>query len=358
MSDIWNGSHGIPLEVGRAYVHDAVITRLHVSEGEKVTIYEGPNLGAKLAAAPFLVGNYPHIQLVPHPHARAMKDGRPKLIVTEETKVEERELLVMWWLDRSRKCEQKLEPGDWTALNWADFRNDIIEYVKVPPNASVVFSDNVDGSGGRIEFTQEGTYELDSYGLKRRVSSITYALDGWDEVRRDLGKTISKVEQGDPIIIETGLSGFPGSYTEQYVDFKEAEEESTNWHLNQTVTASVKIGGEASSVSTEWTTSTEAGGGGEKGSSDESTFGSKVGATLPPAPESHSDDPNFQWNAKITSTARRYRVKQEIIRVLRNNRTGEETTQTGMVDGKKLEAYHSSNLAGVILRVMDDEHPT
>ena len=48
-------------------------------------------------------------------------------------------------------------------------------------------------------------------------------------------------------------------------------------------------------------------------------------------------------------------MKQEIIRVLRNERTGEETRQSGVVDAKKLEAYHTSDLQGMMIRVLDEE---
>ena len=259
MSKIYSGSFHHTLEAGSPMSTTRRSPIWRSRRGTGWTIYEGPSLGTKLAAAPFLVGDYPHIRLVPHPKARAMKDDRPKLIVTEETKVEERELLEMSWMDGGRRVVQKLEPGEWDARNFKDFRNDIIEKLKVPPNASVTLYDDSDEGGNHIELTRSGEYSLDDYGLKRRVSSVTFELDSWKEIRRDLGRTMSKDEQGDPIIIRTHLAGFPGTYSEQNIDFQESESESTNWHLSQSITATVKIGGENATVSTEFSTTTEAG---------------------------------------------------------------------------------------------------
>ena len=111
MSAIWSDRGSKSLEPGKSYVHKSPVTKLHVSEGYRVTIYEGPSMGTKQAAAPFLAGTYDHVQLVPHPHARALRDNRPKLVVVEETQVEGRELLELSWLDRGRRVVQKLEPG-------------------------------------------------------------------------------------------------------------------------------------------------------------------------------------------------------------------------------------------------------
>ena len=283
-----------------------------------------------------------------------MKDNRPKLIVTEETTIEARELLEMWWFDQGRKIVQKLEPGEWDGRDFRDFRNDIIEHVKVPGNATAVFYEDSEFGRRSTPPLTGGEYDMETFGLKRRVSSVQFALDAWDEIRRDLGRTMSKEEQGDPIIIKTDLSGFPGTTTEQYVDFEESEQESTNWHVNSSITASVEVGGEAQGYKVGLSSTTEAGGGGDETSGEGRTFGSRVGATLPAPPEEHMGDPAFEWQATITSIARRYRVKQEIVRVLRNNRTGEETTQTGVLDAKKLEVQHTGNLMGMVLRVVDE----
>ena len=343
-------SPDIKLEVNKSYIHNDEIHNLFVDNGHRVDIYEEGYKGGKKACATFEAGTYWHVRLIPPSKAEALKDKRPKLIEVTETKVEEKELLTVGWKDRDREVIQKLQPGEWTAaFEHKDFRNDIIEFIILPKNSTVSVFENHDFGGKWQDYTGPGKFDLPR-GLRREISSIRFELDAWTEIREVPGKVLSKKEIGEPIVIETGLNGFPGSYTEQYVDFREAETESTNWHVNNTITATVKIGGEASTVSAEFSNSTEAGGGEDKGKEDEKSFGSKIGCTLPPAPESEEDNPYFQWNASVTSIARRFHVEQEIIRYLQNKRTGKETKQSGVRSAKRLEAHHSSNLTNIVVQ--------
>ena len=125
------------------------------------------------------------------------------------------------------------------------------------------------------------------------------------------------------------------------MDIGEEESESTNWHLNQSITASVEIGGDAQGYKVGLSTTTEAGGGGEKGSGGSSNAGTLVRAGIP-EDKKHADDPNWKGKVVVETIARRYRVKQEIIRRLRNKRTGDETSQSGEIDAKRFEFDHSN----------------
>ena len=342
MSTVSGGSRTHKIEVGKPYVHKARIDRIHVSKGHRVIVYEGPSLGTKQGAPPFLAGEYPQAwRNAPH-KARAMKDDRPKLIGVEATSIEPRELLeLIWWHD-GQKTKQRLEPGEWDARGDRDFLNDTLLAVKVPPNATVNLYDNSGFGGNNIELIEPGYHDLEAFGLRRRVSSIAFALDAWEVVGLELGKVLEKKERGEPIVTSAKARGYPGTSVEVSVDLGESEQESTNWHLSQSITASVEIEDKISGFKVGLSSTTEAGGGGDKGSGESASTGTHVTAPLPPAPDGA---PGAQVRAVIDVIARRYRVKQEIVRQLRNKRDPKLTaSQSGMVHAKRFEFETNARL--------------
>ena len=317
-------------------MHRDQVWAVNVDAGHRVIVYEGPSLGTKRAAPPFLAGSYGDAWRNAPRKARAMRDDRPKLVVVEETTVEPRELLELIWWDDKRKVVQRLEPGDYDARHDVDFINDRAEQIRVPENGIVTVFESSDHSRRFIDL-QDGHHKLSDYGLKTLASSMVYALDGWDAIGRELGRVTSKKETGEPIVVETELDGIPGSSVETYVDIGEEESESTNWHLNSSITASVEIGSDAAGYKVGLSSTTEAGGGGEQGKGKTAQAGTKVIVPIPSPPPEHAGDPSWSGLVVATIIARRFYVKQEVIRKMKNRRTGRIAEQSGTISAKRFE---------------------
>ena len=336
------GKRGRDLKIGERYVHRGDIHRIHVSAGHRVLIYEGPNEGAKVGAPRFLAGEYREAWRNAPRGARAMRDGRPKLIIVEKTAFQPNELLELSWMDGGRvRTVQRLEPGEWCSRGDKHFRNDQIEKIKLPKNAKVSVYDHWDFGGGRITLARPSEYNLDDYGLSHKVSGIRYELDGWvQDGPVELGEVLSKREDGDPIVATAKLRGVPGTSVERYIDIGESEEESTNWHLSQSITASVEIesGFAGNTVKTTFAATTEAGGGGDKSSAHSLNTGVQATIVIPDAPDEHKGDLHWQGTIEVEVLSRRYRVEQEIFRPLKNKRTGDIVRQKGTVNAKRFES--------------------
>ena len=230
------GSHDI--KPGKYLFRDRV-DNVHVSEGHQVRIFEGPSQGSKPACAPFLAGSYQWAHRTAPHHAKAMRDDRPKLVVVERTGIKARECLTLSWrdeTDRRRTLYQRLEPGEWNASD-SDFRNDSIEIVVVPPNATAALYDHQNRGGDYVELTP-GKHRLADYGLARRVSSIVLRSDDWVELRQRLG-AVRKVEDiGPPIVEPVDGNGPPGTEVELVATLQRTTSHETEWHVERHSSAS------------------------------------------------------------------------------------------------------------------------
>ena len=190
------GGRSRELKPGRKIVVRRTITGLHVSEGHKVIIYEGPNEGHKKAAGDFLPGWYRSPRENAQRHDRALRDNRPKLIVTEPFNVPANRLLVLSWPHEKGTVYARLGPGEWDV---GSFKNDWVRWVEVPENASVTLFDHAGFGGLFVQLDGPGRYDVYDYGLGGKVSSIRFELDEWKEVRREIGRELSRRKVGSPI---------------------------------------------------------------------------------------------------------------------------------------------------------------
>ena len=313
------------LKPGQKIVVRHTIRSLHVSEGHKVIIYEGPNEGSKKAAGDFLPGWYRSPRENAQRHDRALRDNRPKLIVTERYNVPSKRLLVLSWPHESGTVYARLGPGEW---DHGSFKNDWVRWVDVPENATVTLFDNAGFHGAFVELDGPGRYDVNDYGLGGKVSSIKYALDEWEEVRREIGKERSRRNVGSPIIRRFRLTGRAGRKTQEWVSagFEESKEErwdaSATIGIEQSFSYGAPLGVQGE---TKIKVETTAGGGESKTKSSQEGAGTTVEAEILPGQESVSGSVIFQ----------RLDVETEILVVMRNKRTHDEEPQ------KLIETAHT-----------------
>ena len=329
MSSIRGSKRGSEIKPGQHYVHRDNVMDVHVSEGHRVRIYEGPNQGAKEACAPFLAGSYQNAHRTAPHHAKAMRDSRPKLVIVERTGVKARECLTLSWqdeTDRRRTLYQRLEPGEWESDN-SDFRNDSIEIVQVPENATAELYDHRSQGGDHITLTP-GRHRLANYDLARRVSSIVFKSDDWEEVRQRLGSARKVEDIGPPIVEPVDGNGPPATEVELVATLQRTTSHDVEWHASakfgQSVT--IKEGGDASPVSAEQTiySEQEAGGGETKG--DEISRGGNLTIRVRTGPDGR---------AAANIIAQLQRVDQQVFRDLKNVRTGATTSQEGTLPAER-----------------------
>ena len=273
------GRKAIELDPGRNFVVAAPVASLRVSPGHKVTIYEGPSLGTKIAAPPFYEGWYPHANRNGPDRAKALHDSRRKLVVVEHTNLEAEHLLGLEWEHRSKRStvtvRAKLPPGEWDARGEAFVRNDKIRRIRVPKNATAIAFEhsNFEGRFTPVLTHDDGAWhDMAKYGLEGKVSSIQFTLDDWKEIKRSPGRSRGKKPAGTPIIREFSLRGRVGRKTEEWVDCGFSESHEEHWDASATLGLSTTIGtGESSPVKVEVTAYAEAtAGGGESDSEDKS----------------------------------------------------------------------------------------
>ena len=329
MSSITGPKHSHNLRPGEHYVFRDRVDIVHVSEGHRVRIFEGPNEGSKKACAPFLAGSYTNAHRTAPHHAKAMRDDRPKLVIVEKTGIKPRELLTLRWRDETasnRELQQRLEPGEWDAKD-DDLRNDSVEIVEVPKNATVELYDN-SGMGGDFITLNPGWHDLHDYGLARRVSSVVFKSDDWKELRQRLG-TARKVEDiGPPIIEPVEGHGPPGTEVELVATLQRTASHDVEWHVSATLGESVTIkeGGDASPVSAEQTVFSEQETGGGETKGDELTRGGNLTIRVRTGPDGR---------AAANINAQPQRVEQQVWRDLENIRTGATTSIEGTLPAER-----------------------
>ena len=329
MSSISGPHHSRDIKPGQSCIFRDRVDNVHVSEGHRVRIFEGPNQGSKQACAPFLAGSYKWAHRTAPHHAKAMRDSRPKLVIVERTGIKARECLTLSWhdeTDRRRTLYQRLEPGEWESSDSA-FRNDSVEFVQVPENATAELYDHRGRGGDHITLTP-GRHRLADFGLARKVSSIVFKSDDWEEVRQRLG-TARKVEDiGPPIVEPVDGNGPPGTEVELVATLQRTTSHETEWHASakfgQSVT--IKEGGDASPISAEQTiySEQEAGGGETKG--DEISRGGALTLRVRTAPDGR---------AAANIIAQLQSVQQQVFRDLKNLRTGATATQEGTLPAER-----------------------
>ena len=326
-------SRTVQLKPGRHLVIRDRIDRVDVSDGHKVTIYEGASLGGDQAAPPFLAGEYHHIHnLTPR---KALREDRAKLVVTESTNIKAQYLVDMGWTTRDdrKAVHTKLEPGEWSAAGDKDFRNDVIEWLRVPANATAEMFDDAGCSGRHTPPLTHGFHRLSDYDLKGRISAVRVTLDEWKEVDRRPGRELSRKPNGIPIVRKFRLTGLVGRKTEEWVDCGYSETKEDHWEASATIGISTTIGtGESSPVKAEVTVSAEstAGGGGSDSKEGHRNAGTTVEAEILEPDESGGR------TGQVTGSVifRPAQVETEIIVTLKNQRTGKLAEQV------KIETAH------------------
>ena len=312
-------------------VHRGAIGAVEVPSGMVVTIYASPNQGGK-RTRPFQAGKYEYARF----SYGWLNDSSPKLIQVSETAFEEREMLrLIWWQkdgEKQRKQIQKLQPGeDWDSRGHKDFPNDRVENIAVPKNATATIYEDSDKSTRRGYVTLgPGYHKTGDYNLYMKVSSINYALDAWKEVSTRLGGQNNKKPQGLPVAHKVRGTGAEGDGFSQYISFGSARVKETNWHVNQSVTASVEIGGETQGWKIGLSTTNESGGGGSTGDTITRDVGITVNGVIGKSGEITGD-----------VLAQLFNADQQVFRVLKNVRTGEMAEQEGIRPVEFFEAGFS-----------------
>ena len=329
MAHIQNGKQKTDLKFGQNIFKNK-IKRLVVSPYEKVTVYDGPNISDnKTNSVEFLAGNYKNLWV----NARWLDNDKSKLIILSNTSFAPRELLTVLWSERDRKgkfygASLKFEPGEYDVKH-RNFRNDVIEQVIVPNNATATLFDGSNQTSGHVSLSK-GQFSLRDYDLFRKISSFNYELDEWTKISDRLGKVLSKQNIGEPIIASFKGRGAPGSEVECPVSLSNTKTAEEEWHASASITESVtvKIGGEGAPVSAEFglESTQEAGGSNTKGNESSQDAGIVVHAIA---------DENGLVSGNII--AQRLMTKNKIFRVLRNERTGEEKEQEGILSAQKYD---------------------
>ena len=330
---------------GKLYVHRGEVRYLEVNEGYRISIHDESNQGARLAAPTFSAGRYKDPWRYRRHGINSLRERKGKFVRVEETGVEPRELLELKWTDHlnrgNRRCVQRLEPGEWSGARDEHFRNDLIESIKVPKNATVRIFEHSPPGGARLDLPGGEEYDLRDFGMFRKLSHLVYTLDAWDEIGFEFGDILSDKPIGKPWTIQTILHGLAGSAVEGYVDFGESESESTNWHLNSSITASMEIGSDAAGYKVGLSSTTEAGGGGEKGKSGSRNAGIKVSGPIPEPPEG-ADPSTWIGHIRVDTVVQSHDVEQEIVRTLQNrDRPNITVAQRGTIRARLLKGESS-----------------
>ena len=332
---VWRSKWQI-FDVGQN-IYSGWMGNIEVKPFEKVTIYDGPNIDSRRKYIIFLSGKYNNLWA----YERWLDNGEPKLVIVEKTGISPRELLEVSWDDKRGKRNKEIkvikrfEPGEYDVKN-NDFRNDEIEWVKVPNNSNVVLFDN-SGQGGVYVPLSSGSFNLKQYQLDNRVSSFTYKLDEWEQISTRLGNPMERKDIGKPIVVSFKGFGPPGIEVECPVNLGNETVSEEEWHVSASITESVtiRIGSDASPVAAEIGVSStqEAGGSNTKGNSSSNDAGIVVHAI--------ADDTG---QVKGNVIAQRFSVNYQIFRVLKNIRTGETTEQEGILPAQLYDfEFHFSN---------------
>ena len=214
-------------------------------------------------------------------------------------------------------------------LGKAHFKNDILDMVIVPDAGSVTVFDHT-GWGGPSVTLGPGKHDLAVNNLKRRVSSLRYTLDEWEELGIEVGKPSSLEKIGETkiqnvdILVPAGRSRVTANITTTRVRKTE-----TSWETNAKITSSTKISGGIKfvEIEEEITTELETKAAGSEFNSDETGFGIEVEV-----------EPDENDRVKGTLLVDVLRGTVPLKKKLRNKRTGEVIYLRGVTEGEILES--------------------
>ena len=335
------------LTPGKSQVIRERINKIVVDKYHKITVYEGPNRGSKIAALPFLAGRYKEPGRNAQQKARAMWDNRAKLIVCEETKVEPRELLECQdHTNDGKVVSTRFEPGEYDSRGNGGFRNDAFSHVIVPRNASATLFDH-QGQGGGYITLGPGKHSLREYDLWRRISSLVFDLDEWKETDIRFGLERNRKPVGRPVVETVKGSGAPGDSFTKSITLGRVRQKGTNWHASASVTASVTVkqGGGPAPGGSEQTLSTtlEAGGGGDESESISREVSISITGVIGRSGRIEAD-----------AIGQLVEVDQQVFQQLLNERTGETAEREGDIPVEKFDVTFSIRHGDITEAETDD----
>ena len=231
------------------------------------------------------------------------------------------------WSNGHYDTTWKLPPGEYpNAIRY--FPNDRIQSVTFGAAGTLeVFEDG--GYGGRHVSLGPGAHDLHPYNMAGYVSSLKYALDDWTEKSIRFGAIRNKREIGqavaDRITLKNDHPTVPADLS-QTLGSSETASYGFEWNATAGVTASASVkvstgalpGGEVT-AGVEVSTSVTAGENHSK-TVEQSVSGTATAKDIPPG-----------GSATLELLVRHYLADVDVIRTLRNDRTGEEVEQHGTV---------------------------
>ena len=231
------------------------------------------------------------------------------------------------WSNGHYDTTWKLPPGEYPdAIRY--FPNDRIQSVTFGAAGQVeVFEHG--GYGGRHVALGPGAHDLHPYGLADQASSLKYTLDGWTEQSMRFGAIRNKRQIGQAIADSITLTNEHPSIAADLSQTLSSSEQAAytfDWSATAGITtsASVKLstgalpGGEVT-AGVEAQASTTAG---ESHSTlaEQAVSGTATAKDIPPG-----------GRVTLELLVRRYLADVDVIRVMRNDRTGQTVEQVGSV---------------------------